>query len=145
MPYIKITGTTYGYRKPGSGMTVAVTPKDPPIEVTEAEAERLVVKHKVAEYAEAAIEENIPDSGGGQQPYNKEIKLAELQEIAKTYGVENASTMRTKDMVIAAIEAAKSAAAANDNDELPEDDGEGGNDDEPPPNLGTADPEGAEI
>lgn len=59
--------------------------------------------------------------------YNEDMKLDELKEVAARYGVD-ASAMRKKADVIAAIEAAKA--------EQPDD----GADDEEPPQIGAADP-----
>ena len=59
--------------------------------------------------------------------YNEDMKLDELKEVAARYGVD-ASAMRKKADVIAAIEATKA--------EQPDD----GTDDEDPPQIGAADP-----
>ena len=59
--------------------------------------------------------------------YNEDMKLDELKEVATRYGVD-ASAMRKKADVIAAIEATKA--------EQPDD----GADDEEPPQIGAADP-----
>ena len=59
--------------------------------------------------------------------YNEDMKLDELKEVVTRYGVD-ASAMRKKADVIAAIEAAKA--------EQPDD----GADDEEPPQIGAADP-----
>ena len=59
--------------------------------------------------------------------YNEDMKLDELKEVAARYGVD-ASVMRKKADVIAAIEATKA--------EQPDD----GADDEEPPQIGAADP-----
>lgn len=156
MRYIQIIRGAYGYRKEGSGITITKTPTDPPFEVSDAEAERLV-KIKVAKYAEAPkgnADAQSHDDDGEQPLFNNGMKLAELQEIAKAYGVD-ASKMRKKDEVINAIEAAIAEAdAAGTDDEPPEGDtdetendngddenGEPNSDDEQPPNLGTANPE----
>jgi hypothetical protein len=102
--------------------------------VTAEEADRLV-KHKVAEYAEVPAAAPADEKNKEQVPYNKDMKLTKLQEVAKTYGID-ASKMREKSKVIEAIEAKITA----DNAEPPEDDGE---DSEEQPALNTADPEGA--
>lgn len=59
--------------------------------------------------------------------YNEDMKLDELKEVAARYGVD-ASAMRKKADVIAAIKGAKA--------EQPDD----GTDDEEPPQIGAADP-----
>ena len=68
---------------------------------------------------EAEAEATVPE-------YDEDMKLDELKEVAAAYGVD-ASAMRKKADVIAAIEAAK----AEQND---------GTDDEEPPQIGAADP-----
>ena len=60
--------------------------------------------------------------------YNEDMKLDELKEVATRYGVD-ASAMRKKADVIAAIEAAKAGQTDDD-----------GTDDEEPPQFGAADP-----
>ena len=60
--------------------------------------------------------------------YNEDMKLDELKDIAAAYGVD-ASAMRKKADVIAAIEAAKASQTDDD-----------GTDDEEPPQFGAADP-----
>ena len=59
--------------------------------------------------------------------YDEDMKLDELKEVAARYGVD-ASAMRKKADVIAAIEAAKAEQPDN------------GTDDEEPPQIGAADP-----
>ena len=67
------------------------------------------------------------DDAPAAPEYDEDMKLDELKEVAAAYGVD-ASAMRKKADVIAAIEAAKA--------EQPDD----GADDEEPPQIGAADP-----
>ena len=72
-----------------------------------------------------AASEGDPETPDGNLPeYNEDMKLDDLKEVAKACGVD-ASAMRKKADVIAAIEAAQQA---------------GDGDDEEPPQLGAADP-----
>lgn len=133
---IKIIAGTFGYfdgRK-----VVPKTSADGPLELDKALEKRLVDKG-VAVYVTQKAEQ--PSEGDGLPVYNKDMKLTELQEIAKAYGVD-ASKMKAKAEVISAIDAAKEA-----KDEDPEGgdgetnytDPEGGNG-ELPPALGASDP-----
>ncbi|MCL2636957.1 MAG: hypothetical protein FWD48_01170 [Oscillospiraceae bacterium] len=56
---IKIINGTYGYKKDGTGSVLPKTPSDPPFEVSEAEAKRLIAL-KVAEYADKEKQEKNP-------------------------------------------------------------------------------------
>lgn len=75
--------------------------------------------------ATGGASEGDPETPDGELPeYNEDMKLDDLKEVAKAYGVD-ASAIRKKADVIAAIEAAQQAG-----------DGDG----EEPPQLGAADP-----
>ena len=131
----------YNARKVGP-----ITNADGPIQLDEALEKRLVDK-KVAVYvtekpAEPKKEAEQPPEGSELPAYDISMKLKELQEIAEAYGVD-ASGMRAKAEVIAAIEAAQ----ADDEDPEEETDDEDqedpksvDGDDELPPALGAADP-----
>lgn len=138
---IKIIKGTYGYRK--GNRIIPKTPADDPFTATPEQEARLV-RLGVAVYVDAPVE--APTAPTPKAPekaetgskdvdelpaYNIDMKLDELKEIAKAYGVD-ASNARKKADVIAMIEAAK----AEDQDETPEayDDGE------EPPSLDAADP-----
>jgi len=129
---IKIIKGTFGYFD-GKKVT-PITSADGPIEV-DAALEKKLVDKKVAVYVTKQAEQAAQSpEGDGLPAYNKDMKLAELQEIAKAYGVD-ASKMKAKAEVIAAIDAAKADAE--------DPDGEGGSNDgdgEAPPALGAADP-----
>ncbi|XCH78326.1 MAG: Rho termination factor N-terminal domain-containing protein [Candidatus Dehalobacter alkaniphilus] len=133
---IKIIAGTFGYfdgRK-----VVPKTSADAPIELDAALEKRLVDKG-VAAYVTKKAEQ--PPEGDGLPAYNKDMKLAELQEIAKAYGVD-ASKMKAKAEVVAAIDAAKEAKAEDPDDGDGETDGtdpENGSG-ELPPALGASDP-----
>lgn len=139
---IKIIKGTYGYRK--GNRIIPKTPADDPFTATPEQEARLV-RLGVAVYVDAPAKApaapstpKAPEKAetGSKDvdelpAYNIDMKLDELKEIAKAYGVD-ASNARKKADVIAMIEAAK----AEDQDETPEayDDGE------EPPSLDAADP-----
>mgnify|MGYP005846374613 CR=1 FL=1 len=131
---IKIIAGTFGYfdgRK-----VVPKTSADGPLELDKALEKRLVDKG-VAVYVTKKAEQ--PPEGDGLPAYNKDMKLAELQEIAKSYGVD-ASKMKAKAEIIAAIDAAKEVKGPEGGDgETDDTDPESGND-ELPPALGASDP-----
>jgi len=99
MVKIKIIRGTYGYKQNGNGSISPKTVKDPPFEVDEKEAERLI------DMGVAAHADNEQDNEENPA-YNKSMSLKELQKIAEGYGVENADKLTSKDKVIAAIEEA---------------------------------------
>lgn len=122
---IKIIAGTFGYF---DGKKVKpVTSADRPIKLDPALEKRLVSK-KVAVYVTEQAEH--PSDEGDLPAYSNDMKLVELQAIAHTYGVD-ASKMKSKAEVIAAIEAAKAGQ---------DDDAELGDGEELPPALGAADP-----
>lgn len=95
--------------------------------------------------AQAATSDKIPEppAGDGKEDdakpgaaelpaYNEGMKLDELKEIAKAYGVD-AEAMRSKAQVVAAIDAAKEAAAKGGEDDTDEDENQ-------LPDLNAADP-----
>jgi len=109
MKMIKIICGTYGFRS-GNGILSPKTPRDPPFEVDDTEAKRLVAL-KVAEYADDFDDEGEGDFDPGELPYYDEsMSLKKLREIAEAYGVENASKLKSKDAAIKAIEEAKNDA-----------------------------------
>lgn len=71
------------------------------------------------------------DDAPAAPEYDEDMKLDELKEVAAAYGVD-ASAMRKKADVIAAIEKAKAAANEVDDDQT--------GDNEEPPQIGAADP-----
>lgn len=148
---IKIIQGTYGHRE--GAKIVAKTSADGPFDVTPEQEERLVglgVAVHVEVQQAAAPEDpkdppaTPPATGSGSDDvdelpgYNSEMKLDELKEIAKAYGVD-ASSARKKIDVIEMIEAAKSA-ASDQGDEDPDDEAPEGDDGETPPAIGAADP-----
>lgn len=153
---IKIIKGTYGYRK--GKRIIPKTPADDPFTATPEQEQRLV-KLGVAVYVEApaaapeapktpAAPKAPEETGAGSKnvdelpEYNIDMKLDELKEIAKAYGV-NASDARKKADVIAMIEAAKAENQDEDlegNDEDPDDETPEGDDGEAPPSLDAADP-----
>lgn len=146
---IKIVKGTYGQRI--GERIIPKTEADGPFETTP-EQEKRLVDLGVAVYVEtqsAATKapEDPPAAPTGAEAgsddvdqlpeYNADMKLDELKEIAKAYGVD-ASDARKKADVIAMIEAAK---ADDQDDEDPDDETPEGDDDgEAPPSIDAADP-----
>ena len=131
---IQIIKGTFGYYN--GRKVIPITEADGPQKFDD-ELEARLVKEGVAKYigeqGETA-EQTAPTPGDdADEPastnteYDEDMKLDELKEVAARYGVD-ASAMRKKADVIAAIEAAKA--------EQPDD----GTDDEEPPQIGAADP-----
>ena len=111
---IKIIKGSYGMRVKKS--IVAVPAGSAPIELSKEKEERLVRlgvavyvtdQDNVAELPDVNADETQDDEIVDEFPeYNEEMKLSELKEIAKKYGID-ASSMRSKKEVIEAIEAAR--------------------------------------
>lgn len=127
---IQIIKGTFGYYN--GRKVIPITEADGPQKFDD-ELEARLVKEGVAKYigelGETA-EQPAPapgDDADETPEYNEDMKLDELKEVATRYGVD-ASAMRKKADVIAAIEATKA--------EQPDD----GADDEEPPQIGAADP-----
>ena len=144
---IQIIAGTFGYYN--GRKVVPITNADGP-QKFDPELEARLVKKGVAKYvdekpvAPAPAAEPEREPGATSEPdgtpaapeYDEDMKLDELKEVATAYGVD-ASAMRKKADVIAAIEKAKAGGKADDetgdNEEAPEDD-------EAPPQIGAADP-----
>lgn len=133
---IQIIAGTFGYYN--GRKVVPITNADGP-QKFDPELEARLVKKGIAKYIDAqpvaptpAIKPEQPETTHEAEAeatvpeYDEDMKLDELKEVAAAYGVD-ASAMRKKADVIAAIEAAK----AEQND---------GTDDEEPPQIGAADP-----
>lgn len=138
---IQIIAGTFGYYN--GRKVVPITNQDGPKQF-DPELEARLVKEGVAKYigeqGETA-EQTAPTPGDdADEPastntavdeapeYDEDMKLDELKDIAAAYGID-ASAMRKKADVIAAIEAAKAGQTDDD-----------GTDDEEPPQFGAADP-----
>lgn len=116
---IKIIKGSYGMRVKKS--IVAVPAGSDPIELDKEKEERLVrlgvavyvaEQENVVEQPGEGSEETQDDEIVDEFPeYNEDMKLSELKDIAKVYGID-ASSMRSKKEVIEAIDAAR--------DELPD-------------------------
>lgn len=136
---IQIIAGTFGYYN--GRKVVPITNADGP-QKFDPELEARLVKKGVAKYvdekpvAPAPAAEPEREPGATSEPdgtpaapeYDEDMKLDELKDIAAAYGVD-ASAMRKKSDVIAAIEAAKAGQTDDD-----------GTDDEEPPQFGAADP-----
>ena len=126
---IQIIKGTFGYYN--GRKVIPITEADGPQKFDD-ELEARLVKEGVAKYigelGDDADEPARTNTAADEAPeYNEDMKLDELKEVAARYGVD-ASAMRKKADVIAAIEATKA--------EQPDD----GADDEEPPQIGAADP-----
>ena len=140
---IEIIAGTFGYYN--GRKVIPITKEDGPQQF-DPELEARLVKQGVAKYVGEQPAAPTPAEKPEQEPeaapetgdapvdpeYDEDMKLDELKEVAATYGVD-ASAMRKKADVIAAIEEAKAAA-----DEAA-DDGQS-DDGEEPPQIGAADP-----
>lgn len=142
---IQIIAGTFGYYN--GRKVIPITEADGPQKFDD-ELEARLVKEGVAKYigeqgetaeqtaptpGDDADEPASTNTAADEAPeYNEDMKLDELKEVAARYGVD-ASAMRKKADVIAAIEEAKAAA-----DEAADDDQS--DDGEEPPQIGAADP-----
>lgn len=138
---IQIIAGTFGYYN--GRKVVPITSADGP-QKFDPELEARLVKKGVAKYIDEQPAAPVPaskpeqETEGAPEPektdvpeYNEDMKLDELKEVAASYGVD-ASAMRKKADVIAAIKEAKEAAGEQADDET--------GDEELPPELGAADP-----
>lgn len=140
---IEIIAGTFGYYN--GRKVIPITKEDGPQQF-DPELEARLVKQGVAKYVGEQPAAPTPAEKPEQEPeaapetgdvpvdpeYDEGMKLDELKEVAAAYGVD-ASAMRKKADVIAAIEEAKAAV-----DEAA-DDGQS-DDGEEPPQIGAADP-----
>ncbi len=140
---IEIIAGTFGYY---NGRKVIPIAKEDGPQKFDPELEARLVKDGTAKYVDEqpvapapAVKseqelEDTPetDDATAAPEYDEDMKLDELKEVAAAYGVD-ASTMRKKADVIAAIEKAKAAVG-----ETADDDQTGDN--EEPPQIGAADP-----
>lgn len=99
---VKITKGTYGHKV---GCTVKPVYAGEMVELTSEQEERLIRIGVAVKVTETQADENA-EHKGDLPAYNKSMKLAELIAIAEEYGVD-ASKAKSKDEVIAAIEAAQ--------------------------------------
>lgn len=140
---IQIIAGTFGYYN--GRKVVPITSADGP-QKFDPELEARLVKKGVAKYVDEQPAAPAPASEPEREPegtpetddaptappeYDEDMKLDELKEVAAAYGVD-ASAMRKKADVIAAIEEAKAAANEADDDQT--------GDNEEPPQIGAADP-----
>ena len=135
---IQIIAGTFGYYN--GRKVVPITNADGP-QKFDPELEARLVKQGVAKYVDEQPVAPTPAEKPGREPeagdapadpeYDEDMKLDELKEVAAAYGVD-ASAMRKKADVIAAIEKAKAAANEVDDDQT--------GDNEEPPQIGAADP-----
>ena len=121
---IQIIKGTFGYYN--GRKVIPITEADGPQKFDD-ELEARLVKEGVAKYIGEPGETAEQPAPAPGDDADEDMKLDELKEVAARYGVD-ASDMRKKADVIAAIEATKA--------EQPDD----GADDEEPPQIGAADP-----
>ena len=140
---IEIIAGTFGYYN--GRKVIPITKEDGP-QKFDPELEARLVKKRVAKYVDEQPVAPVPAEKSEQDPdgapetgetpaapeYDEDMKLDELKEVAAAYGVD-ASAMRKKADVIAAIEEAKEAAGEAANDDQT-------GDNEEPPQIGAADP-----
>lgn len=101
---IQIIKGTFGYYN--GRKVIPITEADGPQKFDD-ELEARLVKEGVAKYIGELGEPASTNTAADEAPeYNEDMKLDELKEVAARYGVD-ASAMRKKADVIAAIEAAK--------------------------------------
>ncbi|MCL1866616.1 MAG: SAP domain-containing protein [Oscillospiraceae bacterium] len=87
MKTIQMIKHTYGYRKDGKGTVAPKTPKDPPFEVSDSEAERLVTAG-VAKYTESPDEVVDDDVQTPVVPkYGVDSNGNTLKELLKAVGL----------------------------------------------------------
>ena len=123
---IQIIKGTFGYYN--GRKVIPITEADGPQKFDDELEARLVKECVAKSIGDDADKPASTNTAADEAPeYNEDMKLDELKEVAARYGVD-ASAMRKKADVIAAIEAAKA--------EQPDD----GADDEEPPQIGAADP-----
>lgn len=120
---IKIIKGSYGMKR-GAHVEPIHAGSDP-IELSKEKEDRLV-RLGVAVYVNKQVDvvecddETQDDANADELPkYSEDMKLTDLKEIAKVYGVD-ASPMRTKKDVIAAIDAARDELPVVDADDLVE-------------------------
>ncbi len=147
---IQITAGTFGYYN--GRKVIPITNADGP-QKFDPELEARLVKQGVAKYVDEqpvaptpAVKpeqelEDTPetDDAPAAPEYNEDMKLDELKEVAAAYGVD-ASAMRKKADVIAAIEEAKAAAGEEGDGQTDKADDDQTGDNEEPPQIGAADP-----
>jgi hypothetical protein len=166
MKLIKIVNGTYGHKAPGARSVYPKSAGDPPFEVDDAKADRLVTLG-VAAYV--TTDENpgkavsTPDSGenktetgkaapegneGGKPSYNSKMRADELKELLKKYGLSYRVGM-SKDVMVAALDeyfSKKDEDAGDDSNEEVTDDKKSSDtedeidDGETPPALSAEDP-----
>lgn len=141
MKTIKIVVGTYGYRKDNTSPVELIDKKSNPIEVSDAEAERLIkagvaveVKETVAEETEDTVHDEAVGIGYLDAESLSGYTVPELKDLAKKLGLK---TGGTKDELIERISAAKVEYPVSEDTE----DAEAADDDEEPPVLNPADPE----
>lgn len=117
MKSIKIIVGSYGYRPEGSKSVTLITKQHPPIDVSDAEAERLI-ELGVAVIVENDIPltrpEETPDKGSMPE-YSKKNKADELKALMDEFGLPYEDGI-TKQQMVDALDAFFDAPAEDDED-----------------------------
>jgi len=146
MKTIKIIGGIYGYRKSGSTITTPKSRTDPPFEISDEEAVRLI-EMGVAVYADEYVEENeVPvtvlarDTTSGSSGSNagsamtlpalRKLNKGALEKIAEKRGVDISGATNNASRAELIFEHILEKAAAAETEDEADEDGEG------PPVLG---------
>ena len=109
---IEIIAGTFGYYN--GRKVIPITNADGP-QTFDPELEERLVRKGIARYVDPAVVQ-MAESSEDVPEYNEDMKIDELKEIARGYGVD-ASNMRRKSDIIEAIEAAR--AESTDDAEQP--------------------------
>lgn len=110
---IEIITGTFGYYN--GRKVIPITNADGP-QTFDPELEERLVRKGVARYVYVMSPQDLDEFTDELPEYNEDMKLEELKEIAKVYGVD-VSNMRRKSDIIEAIEAAR--AESTDDAEQP--------------------------
>lgn len=117
MKRIKITVGSYGHRPEGSKSVTLITKQHPPVDVSDAEAERLI-KLGVAVIVENDIQltrpEKTPDAGSIPE-YSMKNKADELKALMDEFGLPYEDGT-TKQQMVDALDAFFDAPAEDDED-----------------------------
>lgn len=163
MKFIKIVNGTYGHKAPGAKGIYPKSAGDPPFEVDDAKADRLVAlgvaayvttkENPVKAVAAPDKRENKTETGkttsdgneGGKPSYNSKMKADELKALLKKYELPFKVGM-SKDIMVAALdeffgkEDEDTGDDSNDNATGDDESGDEVDDGEAPPSLSAEDP-----
>jgi hypothetical protein len=147
MALIKIKSGVYGYRRTGSMAVTQKTSADPPFEVDDAKAARLVAA-KVAVYADAPAQTAAGNDGGADILYTLDGLLAltrpALDAIAAKLGIDSTkckNKTEAAELILAAVNSLDEDDEENsdEDDESDENGSKGGGGNPLPPFTGSGD------